>query len=244
MVTFLIVTASLFHIFFSPQSSEQKEHAPKYKLAVKERDSLQARYLSQLEAGEISTQDYVVNTRALAQRSKEKLIGLSATRRQLALEHSFRGRSSFHFWIFVFGLVIALLFFSCKSLYDDISKGSTFRFQFVSGAGIVVSFFWIFHLVLLTQDDFTKHKYVMALLVCALLCSVFTYFLVKYYTYKDDIILKQLSFIERVKTIHYPKMALKALYVEKYGKPADIEERVNDEVDAFQKDLKFTVKDV
>jgi len=243
LVTFVLVTLSLFHIFFSPQSKSQLAHTPKYKQAVKQRDSLQANYLLLLEQGKISINEYVTKTRELASSSKEKLLGLSAKRKELALEHSFRGRSSFHFWVFVFGLVMALFFFSCKSLYDDITKGSTFRFQFVSVTGIVVSFFWFFHLIFLTQSDFTKHNYVTVLLLCAVLCSVFIYFLVKYYSYKDDIILKQLSFIERVKTIHYPNIALKALYAEKYGEPLDSDLSIHSNVGNFEEDLKQTVND-
>ena len=243
IVTFIIVTMSLFHIFFDYQSKDQILHAPKYKLAVKERDSIQKHHLALLSNREITIEEYINLSTNLTKTSKSKLLALSAKRKELALAHSFRGRNSFHFWVFVFGLVTALLFFSCKSLYNDIKIGSTFRFQFVSISGILIGFFWLLHLVFLTQSDFTKNKYILLLFVCALFCSAFTYFLVKYYTYKDDIILKQLSFIERVRTIHYPNIALKALYSEKYSKAIISEDAVSASVNEFQKDLHKTMED-
>ena len=148
------------------------------------------------------------------------------------------------FWIFVFGLVTALMFFSCKSLFDDFSKGSNFRFQLVSITGIIISFFWMIHLIFLTQKDFTKNKYILVILLSSILLSTFTYFLVKYYTYKDQIILKQLSFLERIKTIYYHDLAVKALYAEKAGEPLITEKSTKKSIEEFQSDLLEVTRDI
>ncbi len=244
MIAFLVVTLSLFHIFLEPKSKAQVEFAPKYKEEFQKLHKQNIQYLKDLEKGVVNKDEYIELVQSHLASYGPSLKQISSKRTQLAEEHSFRGRSSLHFWIFVFGLVTALFFFSCKSLFDDISKGSTFRFQLVSLSGIVVSFFWFIHLIFLTQEDFTKNKYVIVLISCAILFSFFTYSLIKYYAYKDDIIYKQLSFIKRVKSIYYEDIAFRALYAEQSGKPYESKKKVDDCIEEFQEDLKNVVSNV
>lgn len=238
VIAFLAVTLSLFHVFLEPKSQAQIDYAPKYKAEVKRLDSLQLHYIYQLENEELTPKEYAIIAKKHLASYKPSLKKISKIRGELAKEHSFRGRSSFHFWIFVFGLVTALFFFSCKSLHDDFSRGSTFKFHFVSLTGILVSGFWFIHLIFLTQKDFTQNKYVLILVIAASFFAAFTYFLVKYYTYKDQIIYRQLSFIERVKRIYYKDMIFKAMYAEESGKPYKSGKLVDDCIDEFHEDLK------
>ncbi|WP_093668990.1 hypothetical protein [Tenacibaculum sp. MAR_2009_124] len=245
---------SLFHIFFAPNSEKYLNHKKKYKTIIDKRDlgtiEILENYQKDLNVtlnrdsilvlSEKLIKDYTTHKEL----SNEQLREYTRTKRKYVDEHSFRGRKSFHFWIFVFGLVSALMFFSCKSLYDDIVNGSTYRFQFISLTGIAVSFFWMIHLIFLTQSDFSKNSYILMILVCACLATFFTYFLVKNYTYKDDIILKQLSLIDKIKTIHYPRVALKALYAERNDKAMLATDTVRENADAFDNDILTTLKDV
>ncbi|TSE08789.1 hypothetical protein [Aquimarina algiphila] len=247
VIAFLVVTLSLFHIFLEPKSKAQLDYAPKYKEEVRRLDSLQLHYITQLENKEINADQYVLIAKQHLASYEPSLKKISSVRRSLAQEHSFRGRSSLHFWLFVFGLVIALFFFSCKSLKDDFSRGSTFKFHFVSLTGILVSGFWFIHLIFLTQKDFTQNNYIAAILFGALLFSVFVYFLVKYYTYKDDIIYKQLWFIEKVKTTYFYNMSIKAKYAEKHKTSIPSShnvKNVDETIDDFQKDLNELITDV
>ena len=254
MVAFLIVTMSLFHIFFSPDSKEFISHKSNYKQIIKDRDTGAIRLIEEFNlkviknfkndslsalSGQLLT-DYKNHYDS----ANDRLKAYTKKKHELMDKQSFRGRNSFHFWIFVFGLVAALLFFSCKSLYNDIVHGSTFKFQFLSLTGIAVSFFWIIHLVFLTQDDFSKNSYIVMILGCTVPATFFTYFLVKNYTYKDDIILKQLSLIDKIKTIHYPRVALKALYAERNDKAMLATDTVKENADAFDNDILTILKDV
>ncbi|WP_438712687.1 hypothetical protein ACSTS3_10745 [Aquimarina muelleri] len=227
---------SLFHVFFASQSPELLNEQSHYKKIVSERDSVNNLHVNKFEEDLISKAEYLSLVKSSFIFYKNKLKNSSAKKRKLAEKFSFRGRSSFHFWIFVFGLVTALFFFSCKSLHDDFSRGSTFKFHFVSFTGILVSIFWFTHLIFLTQSDFTQNKYIAAILIIAVLFSIFTYYLVKYYSYKDNLIDKQLSFLERIRVFHYPRIAKKAKYAEKAGliEKSDLE----NDIDEFQKDLR------
>lgn len=243
IVAFCMVAMSLFHAPFKRYSKSFLEHKKNYTKIIKERSYLQDSLLNELGAT-LSITQYKKAKKEYWKLSQNKLKAYTKKKKELITEHSFRGRSSFRFWLFAFGLVIALLFFSCKSLYHDIVNGSTFKFQFISLTGIIVSFFWLTHLLFLTQQDFNTNSYIAILLVAGALSSCFTYFLVKNYTYKDDLILKQLSLIDRIKTVHYPRVALKALYSERNDKAMLSADSVKENANAFDDDIVTTLKGV
>ncbi|RBW61002.1 hypothetical protein DS884_04005 [Tenacibaculum sp. E3R01] len=234
---------SLFHIFFNKYSDEYNEHYKNYSLIIKERNQVQDSLLKEL-GNTLTISEYKKARVEKWKLSQNKLKIYTKKKKRLAKEHSFRGRSSFRLWIYMFGLVILGLLFSCKSLYHDIVNGSTFKFQFISITGIAVSFFWVIHLTFLTHNDFSKNSYIIILLVAGALSSCFTYFLVKNYTYKDDLILKQLSLIDRIKTVHYPRVALKALYSERNDKAMLSADSVKENTNAFDDDIVTTLKGV
>ncbi len=244
IVAFLLVTMSLFHIFFSSLPTDLQQNNLDYQQVVQNRDNLLQKYLEDLHQGNITISTYYSLTTQLLRDVKKKIHLLNQEKNSIQQEHSFRGRNSFRFWVFLFGLVIALLFFSCKSLFDDITKGSGYQFQFLSITGIVVSIFWLIHLIFYTQKDFTKNSYIITILICASLSTYFIYFLVKNFTYKDDIILKQLSLIDRIKTIHYPRVALKALYSERNDRAMLSTDTVKENTDNFDKDILNSLKNI
>lgn len=244
IVTFLLVTMSMFHIFFPARSVTLKPNDLEYHKTINERNTLLNKHLEDLKNKIITPENYYEKTTLLLSDYSQKIKILNNKRNLLKKNLSFRGRTSLRFWIFIFGLVSALMFFSCKSLYDDIINGSNYGFQFVSLTGITVAFFWLIHLIFLTQKDFSENSYVLIISLCAWLATFFTYFLVKNYTYKDDIILKQLSLIDKIKTIHYPRVALKALYAERNDKAMLATDTVKENADAFDKDIVSTLKDV
>ncbi|MFC5046945.1 hypothetical protein [Aquimarina hainanensis] len=234
----------MFHVFFNSKSPKVPANNKKYNEAIAYRNTTQQKYLEDLKSKKLSVDEYYTLTKTLINTSKKQIKSINKELGEINKEHSFRGRNSFHFWIFVFGLVTALFFFSCKSLKDDISRGSTFKFQLVSLSGILVSGFWAIHLLFLTQKDFSQNKYLGLIFVCAILFSAFTYFLVKYYTYKDQIIYKQLSFIERIKKIYFAELAFRARYAERVGEAYKSEKTVRDCIDEFQDDLKQVTSNI
>ncbi|CAL2095477.1 conserved membrane protein of unknown function [Tenacibaculum sp. 190524A02b] len=233
---------SLLHIFYPAVSPKISTLKKEYKVAINNRNTLQNKYIEDLLNNKLTKEEYSLKVKKLLENTSIKVKSINKRKHKASQSFSFRGRSSFRFWIFVFGLVSLGMFFSCKSLYDDIAKGSNFKFQLVSLSGITVSFFWLVHLLFFTQKDFTQTNYVLLILFCAVLASVFTYYLIKYYTYKDDIILSQLSLLERIKTIHYPKLAVKARYAEQYGKPCMVSEPVSANINEFENDIIKTLE--
>lgn len=231
-------------MFWDNKSPEQIAFSPEYKKEVERLDNLTLDYISRLEKGEMSISEYSEVARNHLALYKPNLKAISKHRSKLNKEHSFRGRGSFRFWIFVFGLVTALLYFAAKSLFDEFSRGSTFKHQFVSVSGIVVACFWIVHLVFYTQKDFAKNTYFLTIFICALLMSVFVYHLVKYYTYKDQIIYNLLDFIERVKTKHINRLGTKSYYADRNDEPMVSLDTTKDNIEDFDNDLNETLKRV
>lgn len=255
LVVFSLVSLSLFCVFWNEYPDGYFEHKKNYKSIIKNRNTgfletisnhqekLKKLYPNDKILQGLS-QDLSKEYNTILESSKTNLREYTKTKKEYELAHSFRGRSSFHFWLMLFGLVSALFYFACKSLFDDISKGSHFRHQFVSIAGLIVSGFWFVHLVFYTQNDFLQNKYIGVILISSVLFSFFTYFLIKYYAYKDQIIYSLLSFIKRVKNKHYKEIAVKALYSEKTGKPLVAKKTTNESIDEFDEDLLTTVKDL
>lgn len=243
-VVFLLVTMSLFHVFFEASPPEVNALRKEYNEVIAKRNSLQKSYLEQLKAKTITVDEYYSLVSSLLKESKSNIKRINQEKVNVSHAFSFRGRSSFHFWIFVFGLVSALLFFSCKSLFDDLSKGSNYKFQFVSLAGIAISCFWMIHLLFFTQKDFNKNSYITLIVLSAVLCSIFIYFLIKYYTYKDQIIYSLLGFISRVKKRHFYQMAFRSEYAERTGAPYSSKKSNAEIMRDFDNDLNTTLKEI
>jgi len=237
---FLCISLSLFHVFFNSRPKELSKNNLEYKSLIENRDSKQHEYLEQLKLGTITSIEYyqLANT-LISDSNKQKKI-INNAKRKITKDFSFRGRSSFHFWLFVFGLITALFYFACKSLFDEITRGSTFKHQLVSIAGIIVSCFWFVHLLFFTQNDFNKNTYFFTILGLAGLFTFFTYYLVKYYTYKDFIIKDLVALIVRIKSKHYPKALAKVLHAEKYDTDLPSTETAKSLASDFDTDIKNT----
>ena len=253
IVAFLVVTMSLFHVFFQASSKDYLTHKKTFGTILDNRDDKNIEIIKEhvldlkkkypenntlVSLGEKLISDYKLNNK----NSSEKVKEYNNIKRKITSGFSFRGRSSFHFWIFIFGLVSALFYFSCKSLFDEVSKGSTFRHHLVSLSGIIVACFWLIHLLFFTQNDFNKNVYFLTILGLAVLFSVFTYFLVKYYSYKDQIIYNLLGLVGRIKNKHYKRIATKAMYSEKNESSVISIDTTKENINEFDKDVIETLK--
>jgi len=243
-ISFILVTLSLFHVFFESKSKLISQNDKEYNSLIIENKSLTKKYREDLKNRRINIDDYLFKTNELLLDSQSKINKLNIEKRAIKNNFSFNGRSSFHFWLFVFGLVSALFYFACKSLFDEISRGSTFRHQLVSISGIIVAFFWFVHLIFYTQNDFNKNTYFFTILVLATLFSIFTYFLVKYYTYKDIIIRDLIKLIVKIKSKHYPKILVKALYAERENNDLPSTVTVKNLANDFDKDIRNTFNSI
>ncbi len=241
---FFLVTLSLFNIFFDSKSEDIADNDKKYDKVVADRKEKTLIYRNQLKNKELCVEDFILKTDQLKLTCNKKIETLNKEKRKIKQDFSFRGRSSFHFWIFVFGLITALFYFSCKSLFDEFSKGSTFKHQFVSISGLLISGFWFIHLIFYTQKDFSKNTYFFWIFTFAILFSVFTYFIVRYYTYKDQIIFKLLNFIDRVNNKHLVDISAKAIYAEENGKPFQDIKSTSEIMREYDEDLNSTVNNI
>lgn len=252
VIVYFLVLLSLFSVFSDEYSKEYLEHKKTYKQIIKNRDSstkglinkhaqtLLDKYPNDPEINKIANSlmsDYESNF----EYNRKEIKKYNSKKKELAYEHSFRGRSSFSFWISLFGIVTLGLYFSIKSLFDSISRGSTFRHQLVDITGIVVSVFWAIHLLFLTQKDFLNNKYFAVIIFCSSLISMFVYFLVKKYNYKDIIIDSLLSLIFRIKSKHYRRLAVKSLYAEKHDEALLSLDTVKQNAQEFDKDIAETI---
>ncbi|MDB0600481.1 hypothetical protein PL373_04835 [Tenacibaculum maritimum] len=230
-----MVTLSLFHVFFENKSKDVTKQYKLYSKVVKERDVFFENHFAKTgdEKGKKAYFDY-----------KNKLYLIKTKKIKSAREHSFRGRSSFHFWLFLFGLITPIFYFSCKSLFDEFSRGSNFKHQLISLSGIVISFFWFIHLLFFTQKDFTKNSYIGLILLCSIASSVFTYFLIKKFTYKDQIINGLTNLLIRTKEDHYERVAVKAFYAEKNDKPIISLDTTKENIKEFQEDIDNTINNM
>jgi hypothetical protein len=171
---------SLFHVFFHSNPPKLEAVTKEYRQVIKNRNNLRSSYLEDLKNRKISIDEYYTNFTNLTAESEQNIKRLNEKKKMINRAFSFRGRQSFHFWIFVFGLITALLYFSSLSLYKQIKEKQSIGFQINSIVGVTVSFFWMIHLIFFTQKDFTKNSYVVFILLCAVACAISIYFLMRY----------------------------------------------------------------
>jgi hypothetical protein len=180
IVTFLLVTLSLFHIFFESNPPKVANVVKEYRQVIKNRNNLRSSHLEDLKNRKVSIDEYYAKVTSLIEQSEKEIKSLNLERKALSQAFSFRGRKSFHFWIFAFGLVTALLYFSSKSLYKEIKEKQSIGFQINSILGVTVSFFWMIHLIFFTEKDFAKNSYVVFIFLCAVAGAISIYLLMRY----------------------------------------------------------------
>lgn len=189
LFSFLMVTMSLYHVFFNSSDAVVNEQYSLYAKKVKERDEEIISYYQRI--GDEKAENIYLNY-------KEELNKIKDHKNLYVKEFSFRGRASFHFWLYLFGLVTLGLFFSCKSLYQDIINGRNFKVYFISICGITISLFWIIHLFFMTHKDFNQHNYVGLILACSIMFGIFGYHSIKYVANKK---IKRKKLFEEAKNI-------------------------------------------
>lgn len=244
LLIFCFITVSLFHIFFDYESPKAEENHLVYKKLIKDRNFQQDLYLEQLHKEKINSKEYYAKVIALKELTNKQKETLNNKKRTIDKQFSFNGRRSFRIWIYLFGLVSLGMFFSCKSLFDDISKGSHFKFHFISLTGVFISCFWLIHLLFFTHKDFSNGSYIGIISISAVLSTAFTYFLIKYYNYKDQIIYDLIALIERIKKEHIQRVGTKAMYAEKNDSAMLATDSIKTNIEKFDKDVAETLKKI
>ncbi|MFD0992353.1 hypothetical protein [Tenacibaculum geojense] len=234
---------SLFQVFFDRYSPEYLAHYDTYQQIIDNRDFKQDSLLNEL--GNTLTVKEYKEERSKAWTASKKELGIyTKKKKELAAEHSFRGRSNFKFWIFQFGLILLGFYFSVKSLVDDLKRKIKTGHELISIVGISISLLWFYHLIFQTAKDFYTETYLFAKFLAALAVGFFISRLIKYYVLKTGIIQSLIDLIIRIKKVHYKEMVIKALYAEKYDRSIDSIETVKNQTERFDQDVKETIKNI
>lgn len=178
---------SFFHVLFDRYSTEFLEHKKTYRPIISARNIATNNLLDQLEKGEISVQEYVKEQRENVSVSTTKLKAYTKKKNEIMENDKFFGRASIRYWLFFFGLVIAIGYFSIKSYIVDIKNENLKWHKYISVGGIIICCFWLYHLFFLTEKDFNKPTYFMLQVLCAVLVGVTVARLIKFYINKESL---------------------------------------------------------
>ncbi len=187
IAAFLMVAMSLFHAPLKRYSNDYITHYNTYDAIIKKRSFLQDSLLNQL-GSTLNIKEYKNLRQQYWQQSQKELKIYTAKKRKLKKENSFLGRSSFKFWLFLFGLVTLGFYFAIKSLIDDFKKELRTGYEFISIAGISVCLFWYYHLFFQKADDFYVQTYLLWQVLVAFSSGFFVAGLIKYFVKREKLL--------------------------------------------------------
>ena len=243
IVIFFIVAMSLFQVPFKRYSKEYSKHYKTYSSIIKERNQQQDSLLHEL-GQTLTIKEFKLERLQAWNLSKKKLEKYIKIKNTLAKEHSFLGRGSFKFWLFIFGLVSLGFYFSLKSLFEDFRKPIRTGHEIISIIGISICLFWYYHLFFQTASDFYNETYLLFKLIVSIAISFFISRLIKYYAIKEGAISSLLNLVFRIKSKHFKKMTVKALYAERYDKSLITLESIKQQSNSFDEDVLKTVNNI
>lgn len=222
IVLFLFITMSLYHVFFNEFSPKQVAHKKTYKPIIFERNDNQDLLLKRFEKDEISKSEFLEAFKNQTKFSKEKINNYNYKKKELAIEHSFNGRNSFHYWFFVFGLSFSFFILSLRFAYKIVKKSEKGYLKksliFESIGWIGISLFWILHTVFKKTDDLPSLVYILVWFSLSIIIGISVFFSIKYFvnrkehtlkSYKQSII-NLIELIGDIRVNHYFHMAAKA----------------------------------
>lgn len=182
---FIGVTASLSHKLFLPASAN-----PEIAILDKKRDSLKDFWnkTEQLHDksflnNEMSKKEYfelkLKNEKARIEDFKK----IRIQRKRIALNFSFNGRNSFHYWLWTFGVFFTMLIISILLALKDarLKKAGLLKWYepHATVSFISISLFWLYYTVFQKNYDFSLDVY-MVMLFCVLIpLSYFIYHFVR-----------------------------------------------------------------
>ncbi|MBC8755863.1 hypothetical protein H2O64_14390 [Kordia sp. YSTF-M3] len=223
IVLYLCITMSLYHVSFNFLSNEQIEHKKTYVPIIKERNENQQSLFNKFEKNEITKSDFLRLYKEQTKLSKTKINNYNYVKRDLALAHSFNGRNSFQYWLFVFGLSFSFfalsIRYTLRIIYDHKNKYLKKSLVLEASAWIAVSLFWVIHSIFITNADLPTPIYASVMFCICLVLGFSIFFSIKYLinrkahtlkSYKASIV-NLIELIGEIRVDHYFKMAAKAM---------------------------------
>lgn len=180
---FIGVTASFLHRVFPSKN-------PKITELTNERASLkifwnnkEADLDESFKEDKLSKKDYFIQ-KNINEKSRIAAFGEIAKKRsKYAKDFSFNGRSSLHYWLWVFGLCITFFIVACYLANKDARLKKAGLLQWYEPwAGILfisVSLFWVYHTLFMRHMDFESETYIVVLFVILVPFSYFLYHFIR-----------------------------------------------------------------
>lgn len=231
---------SLFHVPFKSFKQQLEPHKKQYRPIVAQRNKMQDSLLQQLGVT-LNISTYKKLKAAAWKGSQEKLKRYTQEKNKLIEEHKFLGNNSFKHWFFRFGLFTTLLYFTIKSLTNDLKATIPTGHQYASIGGISIAVFWLIHVLFIGASDYEIETYFFSILVISVLIGIFVFALAKYFVRKENIVKTLIALVVRLKQKHYRKVLVKALYADKHNKAMISETTLQEEALALDKDILTTI---
>jgi len=223
IVLFFLITMSLYHVLFDEFSNEQISHKKTYNPIIVERNSSQDLLLDEFEKNKITKSEFLKLYKSQTNFYKEKINNYNYKKKDLALEHSFNGRNSFHYWLFIFGLSFSFfvlsLRYTFRIIYEHKNKNFKKSLLFEASAWMAVSLFWVSHTVFKKTDDLPTTIYALVTFIICFAISFSIFYVLKYMSERKEHTLESyrksivnlVTLISDIRINHYFLMAATAM---------------------------------
>lgn len=229
-VAVLAITVTFSPEYFLKASKEYTQHSKQYSLIIKARNNAEANLVSSLESKVINSQNYITKYKANKLYYSNKLKEYTRIKKQLKLDQSYLGYSSYRNFLLgiskpIFSLVICmfLLFLIIKHIQDKHKKNF---YLIISCAFILCSGYWVsWSFLSFTIDpkrgvDFPRWTYDLAIYVLPFIVFLAAYFLFKALQNKDylkKLVIRLFDFL----ILEVPKNHISKPNQEAYNKDVD-----------------------
>ncbi len=197
-VIFLLIgiTATFFHRGWS-------EENPKIKKLNKERTVLK-NYWNKRETKHdslfindlISKETYFKIKIENEVKRKSDFKKISSKRKVIAHNFSFKGRTSFSYWLWIFGIFLTQFIISCFLILKDNRLRAVGLLKwyepYASISFIMVSLFWLYHTLFRTSKDFEFTFYTYVLVIILIPTSYFVYHFLRRFLFIEEKLLQNI----------------------------------------------------
>ena len=177
------ITASFLHRALDSEN-------PKIALLNQERADLKVFWNKKEEKNDVLFKKDLISKEIFFKTKKQNEIDrikdfkqISKKRKELAIDFSFNGRSSMHYWLWVFGVFLTTFIISCYLANKDsrLKKAGVLKWYepFFSISFISVSLFWLYHTIFMINIDFKFTTYVSYLAIIIFPLSYFLYHFIR-----------------------------------------------------------------
>lgn len=242
---FVGITASFFHRPFSDKNPEIKKIDQERALLKKSWNLIEHRHDSLLKNNLISKNEYFRIKQTNEKLRIQSFRTIAKKRAKAHADFSYNGRSSFKYWLFIFGVFVTLFTSSCFAATKDYRLKQTGLLRwyepYTSISYISVSLFWICHTLFRTSTDYDLTTYSLIVLITVIPVSYFIYHFLRKSFFIEKKLKDLILLTFRIRDKHYIDVAVKAKYAERYNKALPDTKTVKQNADELDKDIDNTI---